>query len=53
MKKILPIILLILPFSAFSINQEEVSVISTIIQCKNIIDKKNKINCFEDNIENF
>lgn len=52
MKKILTIILVILPFSAFSINQEEASAISSIIQCKNIIDKKKKINCFEDNIEN-
>ena len=40
MKKILTITLVILPFSAFSINQEEASAISSIIQCKNYRQEK-------------
>ena len=37
MKKIIYIFLLLIPLSAFAINQKEANVISEIIECKNII----------------
>ena len=51
MKKTLYIFLLLIPFSAFAITQKEASVISEIIECKNIISDKDKLDCFEKNID--
>ena len=51
MKKTLYIFLLLIPFSAFAITQKEASVISEIIECKNVISDKDKLDCFEKNID--
>ena len=51
MKKIIYIFVFIIPFSAFAINQQEANAISEIIECKNIINDKDKLECFEKNIE--
>ncbi len=51
MKKIIYIFLLLIPLSTFAINQKEANVISEIIECKNIINDKDKLECFEKNIE--
>ncbi len=50
MKKIIYIFLLLIPLSAFAINQKEANVISEIIECKNIINDEDKLKCFEENI---
>ena len=47
MKKFIYTILLIIPLSAFAINQKEANVISDIIECKNIDNDEDKIDCFE------
>ena len=51
MKKIIYIFVFIIPFSAFAINQQEANAISEIIECKNTINDKDKLECFEKNIE--
>ena len=47
MKKFIYTILLIIPLSALAINQKEANVISDIIECKNIVNDEDKIDCFE------
>ena len=51
MKKFIYTILLIIPLSALAINQKEANVISDIIECKNIDNDEDKIDCFEKNVE--
>ena len=51
MKKFISTILLIIPLSALAINQKEANVISDIIECQNIDNDEDKIDCFEKNVK--